>query len=69
MIPPMQFRLIQEIGWTVAVAAALAVLTALATFDPEAITDWRVWGFGILANAIRAAATAAIAGLRPADNV
>lgn len=69
MIPPMQFKLIQEIGWTVAVAAALAVLTALATFDAEAVTDWRLWGIGIMGNVIRAAATAAIAGLRPADNV
>lgn len=64
MIPPMTFKFWQEVGWTVVIAAGLAILTALATVDPEAITDWRVWAIGLGGNVLRAAATAAIAGLR-----
>ena len=64
-IPPMTFRLAQEIGWIFAVSAGLALFLALAQWDPEAITDWRAWGLGLLGQVIRSGATAVVAKYKP----
>ncbi len=62
-----EFKSWPELGWAVAVAGAVAVLTSLAEFDPGAIADWRTWFVALAAAAVRAAAGAAIAVLtRPA---
>ncbi len=57
------WKLLPELYWGVAIAASLVLLQALVTFDPEAITDWRVWGVALGAT-IRAAAGAAIDWIR-----
>lgn len=43
------------------VAGSVPVLEALTTFDPEKITDLRVWAIGLGAGFVRQAAVAAIA--------
>jgi len=64
-IPPMTFKLAQEVGWAFVVAAGLALFLALVQFDPEVITDWRAWGLGLLGQVIRGGATAVVAKYKP----
>lgn len=58
-----EFKRIDELLWAAAVAAAVAVLQALVSFEPERITDWRLWAISLVAGSVRAAAGAALAAL------
>lgn len=50
-----------ELAWFAGVAAALAVLQVLVTWEPDKIDDWRTWAVAVGGGAIRAAAGAIIA--------
>lgn len=58
------FRPLPELYWGVVTAASIVVLTALFTFNPETVTDWRAWGIALGGGAVRAAAGAALDYLR-----
>lgn len=55
------FKKLEELGWFAAVAAGLAVLQILVSFDPAKIGDWKLWAISLGGSAIRAAAGAIIA--------
>lgn len=57
------FKKKEEAAWAVATAVGIVVLTAGATFDPETVTNWKVWAMGIGAASVRAAAGAVLAML------
>lgn len=57
------FKVSQELIWGIIVATLTPVLIALSQFDVDLITDYRVWGVGLLAGAVRAAAAAVLAAL------
>lgn len=63
----MTFKFAQEVGWVLVIAAAIALGSALVTFDPAQVTDWQAWGWGIAGQVVRAVATAFVAALRPAQ--
>lgn len=54
------FKFGPEFFWFIALAVMGPILAALATFDPDTITDYRVWAAGIGAAAVRALAGALI---------
>jgi hypothetical protein len=64
-IPKYTFKVTDELVWTLVVAAITPLLTALSQFDPDKITDWRVWGVGIIAAMIRAGVAALLAAIGP----
>ena len=49
--------------WGAVSAVSVTVLQALVTFNPETITDWRVWFTGIGAAAVRSGAQALLQAL------
>lgn len=44
-------------------AAAVPVLEALVTFEPTEVADWRLWGLGLGAAAVRSVSAAVLARL------
>lgn len=48
----------EEAIWGAVVAGVTFILTVLATFDPETITDWRAWAIALGAGTVRAIAGA-----------
>lgn len=60
-----KFERMRELGWAVAVAVATFVVSVLVDFDAATIEDWQVWATSLISGAIRAAAGAALAFLRP----
>ena len=64
MIPPLEFKFLQEVGWTIAIAVVVTLAWAAMTFDPAAVTDWTVWFAGVGGNIVRAVGTAIISSLR-----
>ena len=58
-----EFKVRPEVAWAVAVAVLTPLLVALSTFDPEQITDWRVWAIGVGAAMVRALGGALLAVL------
>lgn len=64
-MPAYTFKLTQETLWIIVVAVLTPLLLALSQFDPETITDYRVWAVSIAASMIRAGAAAVIAALGP----
>lgn len=58
------FKPLPELYWGVTIAAALVLLQALVTLDPEAVTDWRIWAVALGGGMVRAAAGAALDYLR-----
>jgi hypothetical protein len=61
--PGYRFKVGPEIVWAIVVATLTPLLIALSQFDPNLISDYRVWGVGLLAGAVRAAAAAVLAAL------
>lgn len=57
------FKKLEEFLWLVGVAIATALFQVLAEFNPEKITDWKIWAIGIGAGLVRAAGAAALIGL------
>lgn len=64
-MPAYTFKLSQESLWVIAVAVLTPLLVGLSNFDPDLITDWRVWAVSIAASMVRAGAAAVIAALGP----
>lgn len=57
-----EWKAVQEVAWTVVVAAGIQVATVLVEFDPEAVlSDPKSWVIALVGSVIRAAAGAAIA--------
>lgn len=59
-----RFKPLPELYWGVVTAFSVVILTALFTFNPETVTDWRAWGIALGGSAVRAAAGAALDWLR-----
>lgn len=59
-----RFRALPELYWSVLTAAATVLLIELASFNPDAITDWRVWVVALGAGMLRSAAGAVLDWLR-----
>ena len=57
------YKFWQEMGWVALVAVLTQLFQALALFDPNSITDLRMWAVSIFAACIRAAFGAALAVL------
>lgn len=64
-MPQYTFKIAPETVWIIAVAVLTPLLVGLSNFDPDLITDWRVWAVSIAASMIRAGAAAVIAALGP----
>ena len=64
------FKGTQEAVWFVVVAVLTTLMQALITFDPNAVTDWRVWAIGLAAASVRTAASAILSwmGSHPRDS-
>ena len=58
-----EFKRLPELAWIAGVAAGIFLLTILAQWDPDAITDWRSWAVGITGGCVRAAAAALLAAV------
>lgn len=58
-----EFKIRPEVIWAVAIAVLTPLMAALATFDPETITDYRVWALGVGAAMVRALGGAVLARL------
>ena len=52
--------MIRELLVALGVAAVMALLQTLVAFDPEAVTDWRVWLISLGASGVRAGAQAGL---------
>lgn len=52
-----------EVVWAIAIAVLTPLLVTMATFDPETITDWRVWAVGVVAAMVRALGGAILAAI------
>lgn len=59
-----RFKPLPELYWAVTTAFSVVILTALFTFNPETVTDWRAWGVALGGAAVRAGAGAALDWLR-----
>lgn len=57
----------QELGWLVLGALIVALATELAGFQPEAITDWRIWAVGLAGVLTRAIGIAVMAAFGKAQ--
>lgn len=66
-MPRYEFKPLQELLWMAGVAAAVAVLQVLVTFQPDAITSWETWIVALAGGAVRAAAGALVAALTRPD--
>jgi hypothetical protein len=55
------FRVAEELAWFVVVAVMTTVMQMLIDFNPNQITDWRLWAVGVGAAAVRSAAGAILA--------
>jgi hypothetical protein len=53
----------EEIAWIALVAVVVFVLEILVEFDPDAISDWRLWAISLGAGCVRAAAGAILGAL------
>ena len=62
-MPAYTFKFSQETLWFLAVTALTPLLLALAEFNPDTITDYRVWAAAIGAASVRAFVAAVIAKL------
>lgn len=58
-----QFKVSQELLWTIFTAAVLAVAQVFLIFDPSEISDWRLWAIAAAGSVARAVAAAVIAAL------
>lgn len=58
------FKALPELFWSVVTSAATVLLIALVSFDPNTITDWKVWAIGLGSGMLRSAAGAALDWLR-----
>lgn len=52
------FKVTQEVVWFIAIAILTPLITVAADFDPNTITNWRVWAVGVVAACIRAGGAA-----------
>lgn len=59
-----RFKPLPELYWGVTIAAALVLLQALFTLEPEKVTDWRGWAIALGGAMLRPAAGAAIDWIR-----
>lgn len=57
-------RVLRELAIAAGIAALVTVLLAAATFDVNAVTEWKPWAVGLGASIVRASAAAAIGELR-----
>lgn len=57
------FKLLQEMAWVAFIAAVITVLTAIA--DPSSLSDPETWLLNTGFSALRAAAAAVLAMLKP----
>lgn len=64
-MPTYTFKLTQEMIWVLAVAVLTPLLLALSQFEPDTISDYRVWAVSIAASMIRAGAAAFLAAIGP----
>ena len=65
-----QVRLSQELIWAVLTGAGIAFAQILVDFQPETVTDWKLWavaGVGAIIRAIGVSVLAAIGKARIAE--
>ena len=58
------FKVLPELGWALAIGAAIALFEIFVVFEPEAITDWETWGISGVGAVLRSAAIAGLAVVR-----
>lgn len=61
--PRYEYRLDAEAWWFLLVAVGPVFFQAMLEFEPETITDWRVWGTSLMAACVRALGGALLAWL------
>lgn len=59
-----QVKWLPELGWAVAIAVAVVLASALVTFDPASVSDWRAWAVALAASVVRVAAATVLNELR-----
>lgn len=62
-MPDYDYQKVRELVWAVLAAMALPVAVALATVEVDAVTNWRLWMYGVVVAAVRAGGGALLAWL------
>jgi len=60
--------LMHALVWGIVTSVVVTLATALLTFDPMQITDWRVWAAGLSGAAVRSAAQAILQAIATSRN-
>ena len=58
---PYEFKKWDELAWFVGMSMIIAILQALVVFEPDKITDWRLWSISLAGGAVRAGVGGALA--------
>ena len=59
------FKMLQELGWGLAVAAGLYVAQLAIAFEPETVQDWQTYIVAGVGGLVRVLGGALLASLRP----
>ena len=58
------FKVIEEIGWAMAVGGGIFIFELLSRFEPETVTDWKTWAVTVAGGGVRAAFAAGLVVFR-----